>query len=245
MVSRPTNIKKFKELPDILNDKKVSPCYDSIKHIKAKIDKPLIGFAAAPWTLAAYFIEGKITKDLSIVKKFSYENPKEMDNLIDLFTKLIIDHLKNQIKAGVDIIQIFDTHAFQMDYYLHEKYSIKQLKKISKEIRKDYKEIPISFYTKSNLMVKNYDIEKNINCLSFNSNIDMNIAKNFFSDELCFQGNLDPMLLVVGGHIMKKAVLKILNNMKGRKFIFNLGHGILPQTPERNVHELINIIRSY
>lgn len=245
IVDRPSNINKFRELPNLLNEDKVLPCYKSIKNIKASIEKPLIGFAAAPWTLASYFIEGKITKDLAKVKKFSYEYPEEMDNLISLFTKLIIDHLKNQIKAGVDIIQIFDTHAYQMDYYLHEKYSINQLKKICKEIRIEYKEIPISFYTKSDLVFKNYEIEKSINCLSFNSNTDMNIAKNYFSKELCFQGNLDPMLLVVGGEFMKKEALKILSNMKNRNFIFNLGHGILPQTPEKNVHEIIRIIRSY
>ena len=122
IINRPSNINKFKELPNLLNEDKVLPCYKAIKNVKSNIKKPLIGFAAAPWTLAAYFIEGKITKDLAIVKKFSYENPEEMDNLISLFTNLIIDHLKNQIKAGVDIIQIFDTHAYQMDYFLHEKF---------------------------------------------------------------------------------------------------------------------------
>ena len=95
------------------------------------------------------------------------------------------------------------------------------------------------------LIFKKYEIEKSINCLSFNSNIDMNIAKQYFSDDLCFQGNLDPMLLVVGGDVMKKQVLKILANLKDRKFIFNLGHGILPQTPEKNVYELINIVKSF
>ena len=244
IVNRPDNVNEFKKLPNLLNYNKVLPCYESIKNIKSNMNKPLIGFAAAPWTLAAYFIEGKITKDLSIVKKFSYEYPAEMDNLIDLFTKLIIDHLKNQIKSGVDIIQIFDTHAYQMDYHLHEKYSIKQLQKISKEVRKENKEIPICFYTKKDLIFKNNEIEKSINCLSFNSNIDMNIAKKHFSENLCFQGNLDPMLLVVGGDIMKKEVLRILANMQDRKFIFNLGHGILPQTPVKNVHDLINIIKS-
>jgi len=245
IVNRPNDIDKIKNLPNSLNYNKVFPCYESIKNIKSNLDKPLIGFAAAPWTLATYFIEGKITKDLSIVKKFSYEYPVEMDNLIDLFTNLIIDHLKNQIEAGADIVQIFDTHAYQMDYYLHEKYSIKQLEKISKEIRKEHKETPISFYTKTDLIFKKYDIEKSINCISFNSNIDMNIAKKHFSKDICFQGNLDPMLLVVGGNTMKKEVLKILANMQDRKFIFNLGHGILPQTPVKNVHELINIIKSY
>ena len=130
-------------------------------------------------------------------------------------------HLKNQIKAGADVIQIFDTHAYQMDYNLHQLFSINQLKKISKEIRTDFPDVPISFYTKSDLINKSNNLETNIHCLSFNSNIDMNLANNFFSKDFCFQGNLDPMLLVVGGDIMKKACLKILSSMKDRRFIFN------------------------
>ncbi len=244
IVSKPKNLKELAGLSKTLSLDKVLPCYESIKEIKANLNKPLIGFAAAPWTLAAYYIEGKITKDLAVVKKFSYQYPEEMKNLINLFSDLIIEHLKNQIRAGADIIQIFDTHAYQMDYDTHEKYSIKQIKKISREIRHEFDHIPIFFYTKSDLINKKYNIEKSINCLSFNSNTEMNVAKNYFSEDLCFQGNLDPMLLVAGGKTMKEATLKILSSMKDRKFIFNLGHGILQQTPVKNVHELINIIRS-
>ena len=89
----------------------------------------MIGFSAAPWTLATYFIEGTITKDLSKIKSYSYKYPKEMDFIIDLFSNLISQHLLNQIDAGIDLIQIFDTHSYQMDYNMHKKYSIDQIKK--------------------------------------------------------------------------------------------------------------------
>ena len=106
-------------LPKRLNIEIVNPCYKAISIVKKELkNKPLIGFSAAPWTLACYYIEGKISKDLSEVRKFSYQQVKEMNFLIDLFSDLIIEHLKNQIEAGVDCIQIFDTHAYQLDYSL-------------------------------------------------------------------------------------------------------------------------------
>ena len=125
-------IKNIKLLSRKLNTQKVKPCYKAIENVKKElIDKPLIGFSAAPWTLATYFIEGRITKDLSIIKSYSYKNSKEMDFIINLFSDLISQHLINQIEAGVDLIQIFDTHSYQMDYYMHQKYSTRQVKKIA------------------------------------------------------------------------------------------------------------------
>ena len=133
------SLKNVKLLSKELNKEKVKPCYEAIKNIKKELtDKPLIGFSAAPWTLATYYIEGNITKNLSRIKSFSYKNSQEMDFVIDLFSNLITQHLLNQIEAGVDLIQIFDTHSYQMDYYMHKKYSTKQVKKIAETIREKY-----------------------------------------------------------------------------------------------------------
>ena len=124
------SLRNIKLLSREMKSEKVKPCYEAIKNIKKElIDKPLIGFSAAPWTLATYYIEGSITKDLSRIKSFSYKNSKEMDFIIDLFCDLITQHLLNQIEAGVDLIQIFDTHSYQMDYYMHQNYSTRQVKK--------------------------------------------------------------------------------------------------------------------
>ena len=238
-------LKNIKLLSGNLNHEKVNPCYQAIKDVKKElIGKPLIGFSAAPWTLAAYYIEGAITKDLSIIKRFSYKNSKEMDFIIDLFSKLIIQHLENQIEAGVDLIQIFDTHSFQMDYSMHKKYSIEQLKKISITIKEKFPNIPIIYYSK-NFQFLDEETNKYINCLSVNSNISLKKQRNHIRRNICLQGNLDPNLLVEGGKQMIEETKNILLEMDKHPFIFNLGHGVLPQTPIENVFKLLETVRNF
>ena len=239
------SLKNIKLLSRELNSNKVKPCYKAIKNIKKELsDKPLIGFSAAPWTLAAYYIEGTITKDLSRIKSFSYKNPKEMDFIIELFSDLIVKHLINQIESGVDLIQIFDTHSYQMDYYMHQKYSTRQIKRISRLVREQHPNIPIIYYSK-NFQFFNKDVNNYLNCLSLNSNISLKEQKKYFSGNICLQGNLDPYLLVEGGEYMVKEVTNILSEMENDFFIFNLGHGILPQTPVENVFKLVETVRNF
>ena len=239
------SLHNIKLLSRELNIKKVKPCYEAIKNIKKElIDKPLIGFSAAPWTLATYYIEGNITKDLSKIKSFSYKNSKEMDFIIDLFSDLITQHLINQIEAGVDLVQIFDTHSYQMDYTMHQKYSTRQVKKIARVVREKYPDIPIIYYSK-NFQFLDEEVNNYLNCLSLNSNISLKEQKKYFKGNICLQGNLDPYLLVEGGECMIKEINNILSEMQNNYFIFNLGHGILPQTPVENVFKLVETIRSF
>ena len=239
------SLKNIKSLSKELNNNKVKPCYEAIKNIKKELtEKPLIGFSAAPWTLATYYIEGNITKDLSIIKSFSYKNSKEMDFIIDLFSDLISQHLINQIEAGVDLIQIFDTHSYQMDYCMHQKYSTKQVKKIANSVRKKYPNIPIIYYSKT-FQFLDKDVNNYLNCLSINSNISLKEQKKHLKSDICLQGNLDPLLLAEGGEYMVKEIKKILLEMENNFFIFNLGHGILPQTPVENVFKLVETVRSF
>ena len=239
------SLKNIKSLSKELNNNKVKPCYEAIKNIKKELtEKPLIGFSAAPWTLATYYIEGNITKDLSIIKSFSYKNSKEMDFIIDLFSDLISQHLINQIEAGVDLIQIFDTHSYQMDYYMHQKYSTRQVKKIANSVRKKYPNIPIIYYSKI-FQFLDKDVNNYLNCVSINSNISLKEQKKHFKSDICLQGNLDPLLLAEGGEYMVKEIKKILLEMENNFFIFNLGHGILPQTPVENVFKLVETVRNF
>ncbi len=239
------SLKNIRSLSRKLNSYKVKPCYEAIKNIKKElIDKPLIGFSAAPWTLATYYIEGNITKDLSRIKSFSYKNSKEMDFIINLFSDLISQHLINQIEAGVDIIQIFDTHSYQMDYTMHKKYATEQVKKIAKTVKEKHPNIPIIYYSK-NFQFLDKEINNYLNCLSINSNISLKEQKNYFNRNICLQGNLDPFLLLEGGEYMIKEIKNILLEMENNSFIFNLGHGILPQTPVENVFKLVETVRSF
>ena len=189
-------------------------------------------------------IERQLSKEHVKVRELAYKKPKKLDNIIRVLTKLIKVHLENQIKAGVDIVQIFDTHANHMDSLLFDKYFYKEIGNIIKDIKSKFPNIYISLFTKSNHIL-NDAIYKNIDCISFNSHVKMKDYIRKIPNEICFQGNLDPMRLAVGGQSLVEATEGILKDMKTKNFVFNLGHGVLPQTPVENVHLLIDTIRSF
>ena len=167
----------------------MSPVYQSIKEVKKLIknyEKPLIGFSGAPWTVAAYLVEGNITKDLAQVKEMSYREPILMNNIIDLLTNIITEHLSAQIKSGADLVQIFDTHSNVLDYNAIEKYSIAPIRKICKEIKKRHPKIPISYFSKN----INYDFQdffEHIDIVSFGSAVRMKKYINIYQKSLFFK----------------------------------------------------------
>ena len=230
-----------------INYEKLNPVYESIKNVKIdlkSLKKPLIGFAGAPWTVAAYLIEGNLTKDLIKVRETAYKDPQLMNNIINLLSEIIIEHLSSQVKNGADIIQIFDTHSNILDYISMERYSIEPIKKICKEIKKRHPKTPISYFSKNvNFNLK--DLYEYIDIVSFSSSVRMRDYINILPEKIVFQGNLDPVKLLVGGKEMRKNVMEILKDMESKEFIFNLGHGILPQTSRENVQECINLIRDF
>ena len=226
---------------------KLSPVYQSIKEVKKLIknyDKPLIGFSGAPWTVAAYLVEGNITKDLAQIKEMSCREPILMNKIINLLTNIITEHLSAQIKSGADIVQIFDTHSNVLDYNAIEKYSIAPIRKICKEIKKRHPEIPISYFSK-NINYDYQDFFDHMDIVSFGSAVRMKKYINVLPEKLIFQGNLDPIRLLVGGNEMKEAIISIMKDMREKDFIFNLGHGILPKTPTKNVEQCIDIVKTF
>jgi uroporphyrinogen decarboxylase len=127
---------------------------------------------------------------------------------------------------------------------MHQKYSTEQIKKITKIVKEKFPNIPIIYYSK-NFQFLDKEISDYLNCLSLNSNISLKEQLKYIGENICLQGNLDPYLLVEGGEYMVKEVKNILSEMKNKPFIFNLGHGILPQTPIDNVFKLIETVRSF
>ena len=226
---------------------KLNPVYESIRSVKRELNslnKPLIGFSGAPWTIAAYMLEGNLTKDLSVAKTIAYKNPEFMSNVTYILSDIIIKHIIRQIESGVDMIQIFDTHSNTLDYYSKEKYSIDPVKKICKKVKENYPTIPISYFSKDT----NYnlgELYKYIDIVSFSSSVRMKDYKELVPNNIVFQGNLDPIKLIAGGKEMKDSVINILQEMNDKELIFNLGHGILPQTPRENVEECIDLVKSF
>ena len=224
------------------------PVYQSITKVKTELikkDIPLIGFSGAPWTLATYILEGKVSKDHHNIRKYASENPSSMEKLIKVLTELIFEHLCNQIESGVDVIQIFESHSNSMDYYLAKKYMIDNTSLLTSRLKNRYPEIPIIFFSKSNNFVQEKSFFSNVDGISFGSNFRMKDYEDLIPNKICYQGNLDPIKLMVGGKEMKNTVDLILKDMKDKKFIFNLGHGILPGTPIENVKDVIEQVRQF
>ena len=237
----------FKNRTNNIDYEKLNPVYESIKSVKSELNslnKPLIGFSGAPWTIAAYMLEGNLTKDLSVAKTIVYKDPDFMSNVTYVLSDLIFKHIIQQIDSGVDMIQIFDTHSNTLDYYSKEKYSIEPVKNICKKVKELYPAIPISYFSKDT----NYnlgELYKYIDILSFSSSVRMKDYTELVPKNIVFQGNLDPIKLIAGGKEMKNSIINILQEMNDKEFIFNLGHGILPQTPIENVEQCIDLVKSF
>ncbi len=242
------NINKiFEKKKQVIDFKRINSVYKSIEITKKsflELKKPLIGFSGAPWTVAAYLIEGIISKDLIKARDLAYRNPQFLKKIINLLSDIIIEHLTFQIKAGVDIIQLFDTHSNVLDYEGFRYYSIDPAVKICKEIKKRYPSIPISYFSKNTNLRLNKLFDY-IDIINFNSSIRMKDYIDELPKNIVFQGNLDPVKLVVGGDEMRRTILEILKDMHNKEFIFNLGHGVLPQTPTENVHNCLKIIKGF
>ncbi len=241
-------IRSIKDLDLCLEKKQLSkldPIYTAIEKTKEKLPKniPLIGFSGGAWTLASYIVEGKLTKDFSIIKPLYYNNPEFIKYLIDNLVENISKHLINQIKAGVDILQIFDSWAGVLTGNDYEELIIKPTQEIIKKVRNIYPHIPIiSFPRMSGLNIQKF--VKLVDCDAVS--VDQYSSLNLISNEKLVQGNLDPLVLLSNSKdFIKRRVDDILVNMKDINFIFNLGHGVVPNTPPENVEFLVNYVKNY
>lgn len=236
-------------------DEELMPVYEAISLVRKELDAScaLIGFAGAPWTLATYMLDlGNKKKDK---KEYSQslrllDQPQEFQGLFTLLTDSIARHLINQIKAGAQVVQIFESWASVVPESLRKQVLFEPLAKIVHQIRQYYPQVPIIYFGKGvnghypELMEKYFSNEKNI-ALSLDSETDVMWAHKHIQLQACLQGNLDPIVLREGGEKMGLHVHRILSNLSHRPFIFNLGHGILPDTPIENVEQVIAQVRSY
>lgn len=224
----------------------LSPVYEAIKITRSSLakDKALIGFVGSPWTLATYMIEGGGSKDYLKTKIWSYEKPESFLNLIDILTDAVSKHLIAQVKSGVDALQIFDSWAGVLTPDQFEKYSINPTLKIVKNVRKVYPNIPIIGFPKGvGVMYKDYAEKTGVNAIS----IDQYMPALWIKENVNIpvQGNLDPVLLMSDKNGAVDYAKNIIQIMKDKPFIFNLGHGILQYSPIENVQAVVDAVRDF
>ncbi len=231
----------------------LEPIYECLSLVKSQLesDKALIGFAGAPFTIAAYMIEGKGSKNFPKCVSFFQNYEKTFMKLIKKLESYISNHLINQIEAGAEAIQIFESHAeIALKENKFKKYCIDPNSNIIKKIKKKYPTIPIiGFPRNAGNLYADYVSTTNIDCLSIDQNVNIkelldNLKKKKVRN-LCLQGNLSPEILLKGGKEMVYSAYNILENFSSVRHIFNLGHGVIKETPTKNIEELIKIIRKW
>ena len=241
------NIKDLLDLEQSgYKQEKLNNSYRAIKKIRSLLNKnkSLIGFCGAPWTVACYMIDGNSKGGFSLSKESIKKNKNYLDVLLDNIVDVSIEHLVKQYESGCDTLMIFESWAGLVNFKDKKDILYKPVEKIIHGLRKRKIKAPIIVFPKGlGTTIIEYIRNVNADVLSIDYNIDIDwILKNIRKD-VVLQGNLNPELLVKGGKKLDEEVLKIKNFVGNRQHIFNLGHGLFPETPIKNVHRFIELIR--
>jgi uroporphyrinogen decarboxylase len=226
----------------------LAPVYRAIKATRAALpkDTALLGFAGAPFTLACYMIEGGGSRDFAKVKEWAYRHPDSFGLLIDLLVEAIVDHLAYQVEAGADAVQLFDSTAGVLPEEQLYSWSVEPMVRIAHGLRSRHPKVPIIAFPRAvgpaTLMYRRPDA---FSALSIDTGIGAHWAAKELQPHICLQGNLDPMMLVVGGAALEREATRILDKLGHGSFVFNLGHGVVPQTPPEHVAHLVEIVRGW
>ena len=229
----------------------LQPVFETINLVKLYKPKEtnFIGFSGSPWTISTYIVEGGSSRNFEKIRSIAIKNEDFFQKLIDILINSIIEYLSYQIESGVEIIQLFDSWAGILPENQFNKWVLNPNKKIIDKIKEKYPNIPIILFTKGGgILNKNICQNINFECLAIDQNLPRWWAKDNIQKKYnkIIQGNLDNILLCYGSkEEIKKEVIDILDNFNDQNFIFNLGHGILKETPIENVEHVIELVRNY
>ncbi|MCF8462741.1 MAG: uroporphyrinogen decarboxylase [Rickettsiaceae bacterium] len=212
---------------------------------KLPTGKSLIGFAGSPWTVATYAIEGRSKSDFTRSKVLALENSTLLTELIELITQQTIVYLEKQILAGATMIKLFDSWAGILHGEEYYRYVIEPTKLIINYFKTKYSSVPIIAFPKgSGYYYEDYIQNLNFDVLAVDANVPIRKMAEWQSKDITVQGNLDPLVLLLGDqNKIKKNIDFIFNQLDKNKLIFNLGHGILPSTPSENVKFLVDYVK--
>ncbi|MGH6835827.1 MAG: uroporphyrinogen decarboxylase [Methylocella sp.] len=225
---------------------RLSPVLETIQLVKMRLpaDTALIGFCGAPWTLACYMIAGNSTPGQAPARLFAYRHRDLFQSLIDRLVQASIDYLSWQIEAGVEAVQIFDSWAGVLPFAEFERWCLMPIAAIVGGLRLRHKDARvIGFPKRAGRHLIDFAARTGVNVLGLDSSTDPQWAAKTFNRDLVLQGNLDPLALAAGGPALETGVRDILSAFRGRPHIFNLGHGVLPDTPIQHIELMLDFLR--
>jgi uroporphyrinogen decarboxylase len=235
-------------LHDTVDHNVLAPIYETIDRVKRELPAgvALLGFCGAPWTVGTYMVAGRGTEDQGPARLFAYGDPEGFTRLMDLLVAASAEYLVRQFAAGVDAVQIFDTWAGILPPEEFRRWCVAPVQRIVALVRRQVPNAKIiGFPRGAGTALASYAREVAVNAVGLDWRIDRAFAREYVQSRIAVQGNLDPLALVAGGAALDRAVDAVLEAFAARPFIFNLGHGILPETPIEHVERMLARVRAY
>jgi uroporphyrinogen decarboxylase len=234
---------RLKDEPDW---ERLAPVFETLDRLKADLPKEtaLIGFCGAPWTVASYMIAGRGTPDQAPARLFAYRYPDLFERLIHRLVDASAEYLRRQFAAGADAAQIFDSWAGVLPPAEFDRWCVAPIAAIAAKVRAETPNARlIAFPRGAGTQLAKFARLSEIDAIGLDTAAEPGAAIAALPDRLTFQGNLDPLALVAGGRRLDEQIERVLSGFKNRAHIFNLGHGIVPETPVEHVERLVARVR--
>ena len=225
---------------------RLHPIYETVRIVRERLspEKTLIGFAGSPWTVATYMVAGQGSREQAETRRFAYADPLRFTEIIERIGEITVDYLSGQIEAGAEAVQLFDSWSGSLSPAQFERWVIAPTSRIVTALRERYPDAPVIGFPKgAGGKLAAYVRETGVNAVGIDETVDPRWAARELPKDLPVQGNLDPLVLIAGGEALESRVHAILDAFAERPHIFNLGHGILQDTPIDHVEQLIALVK--
>jgi uroporphyrinogen decarboxylase len=225
---------------------RLEPIYETVRRVKSRLPAhaTLIGFAGAPWTVATYMIAGQGSRDQAESRRLAYADPRRMDAIVSRIEKFTFDYLSGQIEAGAEAVQLFDSWAGSLAPAQFERWVIAPTARLVGRLKSRHPSVPVIGFPKgAGGKLRAFATETGVDAIGIDETVDPAWADRELPADLPIQGNLDPLVLAAGGDQMHAAIRHVLDAFRDRPHIFNLGHGILQDTPIDHVGELVALVK--
>lgn len=226
---------------------RLEPIYRTVEKVKSQLPAAttFLGFAGAPWTVATYMVAGQGSRDQAETRGFAYADPGAFAQIITAIADMTVDYLDGQAAAGVEAVQLFDSWSGTLSPDQFEQWVIAPTARIVAALKARRPDLPIIGFPKgAGARLAAYARETGVDAVGLDETIDPAWAARELPENLPTQGNLDPLALLTGGAALEKAVDRILSMFAGRPHVFNLGHGIVKETPIAHVERLLELVRA-
>jgi uroporphyrinogen decarboxylase len=227
---------------------KLEPVFEALRRVRAALDPKiaLVGFCGAPWTVATYMVAGQGTPDQAPARMMAYRHPDAFAEIIDTLVENSIHYLVGQLKAGANALQIFDTWAGVLPPREFLRWSVEPTRRIVEGVRKAVPDAKIIGFPRGAAgLLPDYVAATGVNAVSIDWTAEPAMIRERVQSKVAVQGNLDPLALIAGGAALDRAVDDVLANYGKGRLIFNLGHGIQPETPIAHVEQMVRRVRAY